>query len=449
MFETLLAMLKEEWRMHSSLFGNFLFASFPVIIAIFSFIIFSSIPTIAALNQALIIIHYLFILVGLSVGTFGLLGREAMNRRFGHASLIAFSSRTLPMSEKFILFNFFVKDVIYYFIFWIIPFILGFAAFSIIKQVVVAHILLISLGLSFLLGLSTSFLLSTIYVHSKKVAILLIAILSFIFSKYFQSHIPSISFFLQPSLSSFIVSLALSSLMCYLSILFFKSEYSQVKRYKNSFDKLSSCNLKNSHFIAKDFLDLNRSEGGLAKLIFSMVLPTVIIWLVLLNFIKFIPIANFILVFSILLGVVSSSTYNWLTEFDLFSSYYFMPVKVSTIIKSKIISYAIINSIGIIALMFIVSRAPLILPAIFSYISVSAYILSVNIYLSGLHPNLLLYNSKILLKYLLMIAPVLVLLIFLSGTRIYLLTTLFLFIISYFITKASIKEWDKKEEIVF
>ena len=35
------------------------------------------------------IIHGLFILLGIMVGAFGLIGIEAMNRRFGQASLLA------------------------------------------------------------------------------------------------------------------------------------------------------------------------------------------------------------------------------------------------------------------------------------------------------------------------------------------------------------------------
>ncbi|MEM5799380.1 MAG: hypothetical protein QXZ43_01805 [Candidatus Aenigmatarchaeota archaeon] len=106
MLETLFSMIKEEWRMHSAIFGSFLFAIFPLIIFIFSFLTYLYITNSLYLENLLFLSYYIFFLVGLSVGIFGILGREAMNRRFGHASLIAFSSRTLPLSEKFILLNF-------------------------------------------------------------------------------------------------------------------------------------------------------------------------------------------------------------------------------------------------------------------------------------------------------------------------------------------------------
>ncbi len=124
-------MLKEEWRMHSNLFGNNGFSLFPFFIFLFTFFVslvlpvFREIFTYAqiALGNALSVSYFL---AGM-VGAFGLLGREFMNRRFGQASLIAYSSRTLPVSERLIFANFLVKDIVYYFVLYVLPFIAGFS----------------------------------------------------------------------------------------------------------------------------------------------------------------------------------------------------------------------------------------------------------------------------------------------------------------------------------
>ena len=103
MFDIFKSMMKEEWRMHSSLFGHSGFALFPVFIFLFTFFVSLVLPVFREIvSDAGIALgmHYFFLLVGGMVGAFGLLGREFMNRRFGQASLIAYSSRTLPVSER-------------------------------------------------------------------------------------------------------------------------------------------------------------------------------------------------------------------------------------------------------------------------------------------------------------------------------------------------------------
>jgi hypothetical protein len=129
MFELFMAMVKEEWRMHSTMFGSLSFAMFPVMIFGIAFMGAFLLPllrsTLPAGNLALIV-HANFLLLGFMVGAFGLLGNEVMNRRFGQASLLAYSARSLPLSEVHIFFTFVVKDVVYYFFLWVFPFGFGY-----------------------------------------------------------------------------------------------------------------------------------------------------------------------------------------------------------------------------------------------------------------------------------------------------------------------------------
>ena len=168
------AMLKEEWRIHSTLFGSVGFALFPLLLVFFAFagaLFWPFFSDVLPAQTAVILIHSCYLLAGASVGGFGLFGREVMNRRFGQASLIAYSSRSLPVSEQSILLNFFLKDTVYYLVFWVFPFVAGlaFAAPFVGIPVTSAVRMLATLSLSFLLGLSLAFILSTIYVHSPRV----------------------------------------------------------------------------------------------------------------------------------------------------------------------------------------------------------------------------------------------------------------------------------------
>jgi hypothetical protein len=105
MFELFTNMVREEWRVHSTMFGSLSFALFPVMIFGIAFMGSFLIPlmqtTIPGGNLTLIV-HATYLMLGIMVGGFGLLGNEVMNRRFGQASLLAYSARSLPLSEKFI-----------------------------------------------------------------------------------------------------------------------------------------------------------------------------------------------------------------------------------------------------------------------------------------------------------------------------------------------------------
>jgi len=201
--------------MHSNVFGNSGFALFPFFIFLFTFVVSLILPIFREIftdAQIALGMHYFFLLVGGMVGAFGLMGREFMNRRFGQASLIAYSSRTLPVSQRVIFANFLLKDIVYYFILYILPFIAGFALAA--KLVPSGSFrfpgtlltLLLTLSLSFMIGLSLVFFLSTIYAHSGKLLIsglLVITVFVLFFSGNLDSDflysLPSLSFFLAPS----------------------------------------------------------------------------------------------------------------------------------------------------------------------------------------------------------------------------------------------------------
>ena len=175
-------MMKEEWRVHSTMFGSLSFALFPVMIFGIAFMGSFLLPLMRASfpsNNLALMIHASYLMLGIMVGGFGLLGNEVMNRRFGQASLLAYSARSLPLSERFIFTNFVIKDTVYYFFLWVFPFGLGFILASPFIGVPLANalLLLLTLTLSFLFGLCTVFFLSTIFARSKQVFWLLILIL--------------------------------------------------------------------------------------------------------------------------------------------------------------------------------------------------------------------------------------------------------------------------------
>jgi hypothetical protein len=311
--------------------------------------------------------------------------------------------------------------------------------------------------------LSVVFFLSTLYAHSSKILaalLLLAAIGTLVVMRYYTINIttllPSYSMFYQPTLRKIIISLSLILLPSAISLIFLKVDYPEKKKqYQNNLapltDKLKFS--KYSYYVAKDFLDMSRSEGGVGKIIFSFLFPIVLTWIFLYIFFEKIPTINIIMIFAIFLGIVSSSIYNMLTEFETFNSYMFLPVSVSTVIKSKITSYILINIISLVILIITAigtNQLIYFIPALCSFVTISLYSLAMTIYFMGLHPTILLYNAKIFSQYMLSVAPILFIFTIISIINPFaLLASPILILPAIFIIKNSYKKWDSWEPISF
>jgi hypothetical protein len=461
--EILTKMILEEYRIHSSLFGGRLFAFFPILVFLCCLIassqieLFTIVLSYTFMFQSL---HFVFLFIGVSIGAFGLYGKEILNRRFGQASLLAYSSQTLPISERKIFFSFILKDIIYYMMLWILPILAGLILGSMLSDVPLSSALFGSLTLlvTFLLGLSFSFFLSTLYAHSSKITILLLLSVFFyiiFFKGYMAMPLSSLLFsytlFFQPT--PIIIGLCLFFILIpiFFSLVFVKIDYPLKKKaYANIFSPLHQklgFTKQYSIYLSKDLIDLYRSEGGLGKVIFQFLLPVIFTWLFLYVFTKIIPEIQAVMIFSIFLGVVSSSLYTLLTAFDSFNPYMILPVKVSTIIKSKIINYLFLNSISLIILLaasLSLQEFDYFIAALCVFITLSLYCLFATIYFTGLQPSILMYNSKIFLSYILITGPLLFGFTILSIIYPYYLYASPIFILpGLFLLKKSYKKWDK------
>ena len=468
MFELFIGMMKEEWRIHSTIFGNLGFALFPVLIFAIAFMgsfILLLVREVMPVDELIIIIHALFVILGFMVGSFGILGREFMNRRFGQASLLAYSSRSLPVKERVIFLNFILKDILYYFILWVLPFGMGFLIASPFIGVDPFYplILLLTLTLAFMTGLVTVFFLSTIYAHCRTLlAVILIFSIGVFAGMYIISGTgpvdlfsPLILFynFSLPILAISIISIVIPFA---LSVVFLTTEYTGTeKRFKNRFSPLSArlgfmpC----PALVTKDMIDLFRSGTGVGQTIFSFVLPLGLIWLVLSVLSDYIPVVDLFLVFAALTGVISSTMYTWLTEFDTPRSYLFLPVNISTVIRGKISGFVLMQFIPIIFIICISFAAEVLsylIPALIMCCSVSFIAVSIMIYLCGLSPGILIYNIKILFLYMVVMGPLLLILIVISFiSPCYSLLNVLIALPFYLIARKGTIKWDEKDYLDF
>jgi len=460
-FELFTSMVKEEWRVHSTMFGSLSFALFPVMIFGIAFMGSFLLPlmrtTLPAGNLTLIV-HANYLMLGLMVGGFGLLGNEVMNRRFGQASLLAYSARSLPLSEKFIFLNFVVKDTVYYFFLWVLPFGFGYILASPFTGVPLTGtlLLLLTLTLSFLFGLCGVFFLSAVYARSRPVLwlVLLTGCLGTGGLAAMTGTNP-VLFFPPLLLNSaftwvnFLISSAILALLFGVAIDLFNPEsVGSEKMYRDSFTPLMHrfSFLPNPPLAAKDTLDLYRSGSLVGQTIFSFLLPLAVIWFFLSLLGPFFPPHGLLFIFAITTGVIASTMFTWVTMFDTFGPYTCLPVAVSTLIASKLTTFAVLQvipAIFIMAVAILSGEVAYLIPAVVLGISVSFYAVGIMAWLCGLSPNVLVYDVKVLFVYLILVGIVLAIFTAVAFTNPYFaLSSVILVIPTWLLVQKAKVRWD-------
>lgn len=490
MFEIFVCMLKEEWRMHSTLFGNLNFALFPILIFGMAFMGTFLIPFTSRLmdvNMLAVSIHSMYCIMGLMVGSFGIMGKEMMNRRFGQGSLLIHSARSLPISERRLFANFVVKDTLYYFMLWILPFCLGFLIASPFNAISIHYPLLmfVTASLSFLTGMCTVFILSSVYSRSRAAlyAVIVLAFAAFVALYLLSGDIMRVmrlfmlpsEIFLNFSFPLLIISAAVIIVLFIPAIFLFSPEtHAGEKRYIAAlcplYDRLSrlpfirggidaekvsekdfvyAAAQKELTIIAKDFIDLHRSGIGIGQTLFSFVLPVGLIWLVLSVLSDVLRPEQIFMVIAAVTGIIASTMYTWLTEFESFSAYLFLPVKVSSIIRAKIMTFSVLHVVPAVFLIVIAAVTGVLASAVFAIVfafSVSYYALAIMVRYSGLSPSLMLYSASFFLRYSLFLMPPVIILLGLAFIATgFSLAALILIIPSYFLLKGSFEKWDRED----
>jgi len=454
-------MMKEEWRVHSTMFGSLSFALFPVMIFGIAFmgsfllpLMRSSFPS----NNLALMIHASYLMLGIMVGGFGLLGNEVMNRRFGQASLLAYSARSLPLSERFIFANFVIKDTVYYFFLWVFPFGLGFILASPFIGVPLANalLLLLTLTLSFLFGLCTVFFLSTIFARSRAGFWLLLLVLciglgglAVVTGTNPALLFPPLLLFSSFTWTNLLVSCTLLVILFGVAIVLFNPEsVGSEKIYTNSFAPL----LKRLSFLpdpplaTKDTLDMYRSGSMVGQVLFSFLLPLTVIWFFLSLLGPYFPPHGLLFMFAIVTGIIASTIYTWVTMFDTFGPYACLPVSVSRLITGKVTTFSLMQVVPVIfiAVVAILMQESLyLIPAVVLCLAVSFFAVGVMVWLTGLSPNVLVYDVKVMAVYLVLIGIVVTLFTGIAfANPWYTISSVILFLPAWLFIKRALVKWD-------
>ena len=423
-------MLKEEFRTHSSYSGRGRFLSFPVfvfVLAMLSGLTIQKMTETVPLSQLGTFAHLSSFLYGLSVGAFGLMGREYLERRYGRSNYIVAMPYLLPISFRTTFLGIYLRDAIFYVLLMLLPATLGLAAaapfvgFSLVS----ISLLFVSVLLAFMFGMSLSFLASVVYIRNVKAFVGLTAVIAALFigqgvfgTPSLEVLIPSLGFqtsvrpFGNDAISAIMfmgVSLALTLafavaayLLVEVRISIASQSYPEIlPRYHSRISWLSG---PGRILVAKELVDIRRS-GTVAKMFFSFVLPLLFlsftVWFV--NYGLAIPVGFNTVFYAAMVGFVAVLMYSWLNNIDLAEYYALLPVTVPQLIKVRMLVFLLLTSgisaFFVVAIALLNGETQLLWLALIVMVVTSVYIVTMTAYLTGLKTNSFLFDTSVLAKF--------------------------------------------------
>ncbi len=267
-------MLREEWRLHSSLFGGRRFAAFPV------FVLLLSTGSVAALTavgtdfgRVIAGFHALVFAFGLHTGSIGLVGRDAQRNVLPTGTLIVFSARTLPLSLRRLIGLFLLKDAVYYAALFLLPLTVGVAPAVATGDLALVAIPVLwgSATATFVLGVTVTFAgvaLSTRGAPGGLVAAVLAAVAGLLWvASDLLAYTPYGLYAGTPGLAALGTGLTLAALLA-VGFLAYDPTYESPARSARGF-RAWRTRLGGDALLVKSVLDVRRSSGGLFKLVFS------------------------------------------------------------------------------------------------------------------------------------------------------------------------------------
>jgi len=433
--ELIKLMIREEFRLRTAMIGRFQFLFFPLIIAFFCLVLSISSKELLeelSMRQIYRILHGFVAFYGLAIGGFALFGEEMAERRIGQVNLLLETPALLPVDFRELFLVFYIKDVLFYLFFSIGPIILGIGLSMPLTGFRPSSVLFLclTLTLSFLLGISFSFFLSSVYVRWRRVFMVMVAALFLSIlgaattELYSGEHIlPSLMFQFSIHPAHLILSLVLILVFSTLAIRFIKIEFGKrSQRHPHLLlrtEELFRFVPHYSAFLAKEWLDLKRS-GTLTPVMLAYIGPllilSVMVWF--LTEVAGMPMDFNMVFYASMIGFFGVTVYGWLNIVDTPNFYEVLPVPVPRLIMTKLTMFALlsfpVSTVFLVALSIINGQLHLlwlVLPV--AYV-ISPYTITVTAYLTGLRTNTYLFDPGVLGRFMVLVAAPLIAIMFAS-----------------------------------
>ncbi|AXR78644.1 hypothetical protein [Natrarchaeobaculum sulfurireducens] len=349
----LVVLALEEWRLHTRLFGGWRFAAFPVLIAGLAIgATVALLETGTAAGTVVLGLHALAAGFGLYSGTAGFAGSDMLENVFGRLSLLLSTVETLPLSRRWLLGAFLLKDAAFYAVVFVLPMATaaiplgGFTA----GTVPAVGALWGSLSLVFVAGMALT--VAGIALRTQSVpgwaivsSIALVAV-----AVWMAGGGSSVRSMLVPLEAPLTVAtglvvatatVAVGSLVLY-DPTYARPDRTASDRFANVADALP---LEHDALVTKTLLDLARSSGGVWKpFVSAAILLALVAGLVgVVHEITGIEPAPGIF-FGAVLGLSAFTTYNWLTQFDSLEDYLVYPVSVEHVFRAKRTAFVVVGT---------------------------------------------------------------------------------------------------------
>lgn len=398
-------MLREEYRLHASLFGGPRFLAFPVFIAAIvgggAWLLGATGVETGAIVAG---VHALLAFFGLQVGTIGLVGRDAMRDVLGDVTLLVFSARTLPLSWRHLLATFLLKDLVYYVALFVTPIVVGLAPL-VAGDGALGLLWLTAAGI-FAFGAAVSLTLVGLATRSR---VLLVVVVAAATATYLAGVDPvaytPYAAYLDPTpvsaLRAFVPTIALALAA---PLLFEPGAESsrQVRRVNpDTFGRLRRRlgNDPAAGLRVRPLLEVARSSGSVWKIAFSLgILFTVAIFLLDRVMAATALRPNPGIALGILLGLGSFTTYNWVTTNDDPREYLRYPVGYAAVFAGKRGAYLLLTlptGLAYLALGAVWYPPADLAIGVLVFPPVAVYVFGLTAYLTGLSPNELLFDTPL------------------------------------------------------
>jgi hypothetical protein len=426
------AMLREEWRLHATLFGDWRFAAFPLAVALLSAGGVSGLELVDVDPKTTIGgIHVLVFFFGLQTGSVGLVGRDAIDNLLGDVTLLVFSGRTLPLSRRRLLAHFLLRDLLYYTALFVVPLGLAFAPIAVLTDSLalsLVPVLLCSLTVTFALGLATTTAVLALAARGVPGGLLLLGSLGVVawlevatafaplaWSPYGLVVATSTVDSLQAGAGS---ALALAVLVAIGIGGYEPQESSETRVRAAAFERWQLRLQDDSGLVVKHLFDVTRSAGGLWKVAFSggVLFAVSAAVIVLAGRITGVTPAPGI-AFGAVLSLSAFTTYNWLTSAADLTDYQHLPVSVTEVLESYARAFAFLGPPVSIAYLVIalglfggtIADAAVGLVVLLGF---QSYLFGLTVWLAGTRPNEFLFDTLLFSVFFLAVAipmiPVLV-----------------------------------------
>lgn len=424
-------MLREEWRMHSTIFKGGRFATLPLVFVVLTLVAAGTLATLgmglATLCTGVIALAFM---LGLQTGTIGFESRDGVDNVMGEATFLLFSSRTLPLSTRTTMGAFLVKDMLYYAVLFIFPLIVGtYAGVQLATAAALTPDPASAFALSGLLLAVNTWVASTlvflfgvslVLVASGEVArnlrrgmFALLLVLVAVLVGAGSTALPNVGLVIEwitPPFSLGQLGLVAGAtvLVSVVGVLRFSPTGASVEtKPRNEFAWLHAQlgGQKRSSLVAKMVMDVHRSSGGVGKLLVSSAIILTAVYVVLEALQQWLPLmVSPGIVFSAFLSVTAVPTYIWLTQLDDVSTYQFYPISIKELFAAKAHAFVLLEmpvAIAYYAFMGLVLQ-PQLLDLVVGGVLLAGlllYLFGVTVYLTGLKPNEALFDSVVFTKF--------------------------------------------------